>query len=102
MTQLAFIARFSGEDWVELVHGETRAKAAYRFAQNHAGDGDYIDVRLRRLPGQDDKPFDFDTAKASGFTFDNEDGHYDEAEMRAGFAIAMECRCELCGPKVRQ
>lgn len=31
MTQLAYIARFAGEEWVELVHGETRSQAKTRF-----------------------------------------------------------------------
>ena len=31
--QLAFIARFAGEDWVSLIHGQTRGQAKARFVR---------------------------------------------------------------------
>lgn len=92
---LAYIASIKGEEWCTLVHGETRGKAKYRFYRNSPqwiDKEDWVFIRLRRLPGQDDKPFTFETALAAGFQYNNEmeDGDPDPE----GFT--HDCDCPLC------
>jgi hypothetical protein len=94
MTMLAFVARFEGEEWCSLVHGETRGKAKSRFYRAWAdGWNSWNEVRLRRLPGQDDTTFDYETAKAAGFEYHDEYGDGSPAEFM------NDCDCEICGGK---
>ena len=98
MTQLAFIARFAGEDWVQLIHGQTRGQAKARFVRTcplTADEGRFEDVRLRRLPGCDDKPLTQENAKAAGFEFTEEDG----GPLPERWEWDNSCDCEVC--KVR-
>jgi hypothetical protein len=89
----AYLAHFEGEDWVMLVHGETRGKAKYNFLRWNPGDSDasyYPEIRMNRLPGQDDKPFTFENADKAGFNYFEEDG-----ETVDTFFI-NDCRCIIC------
>lgn len=86
---LAFIATFNEEDWCTLIHGETRGKAKARFVRCNLGSElPYTDIRLRRLPGQDDLPFTSLNSKAAGFEYDVED------ETIPGFI--NDCDCPIC------
>lgn len=99
MTLLAYIAKFEGEEWVTLVHGATRAKAKYRFLRvnpSSFGGGDYVDIRLTRLPGQDDKPFTYDNANVAGFRYDFDEDH--PLPEETGWS-ETDCDCELCREK---
>ena len=92
---LAYIARFECEEWCALIHGETRGKAKANFMRwEPSGSGFYFwnNIRLLRLPGQDDKPFTYDNAKAAGFEYITGDGDdFDGPEYFSNF-----CNCELC------
>jgi len=107
MTLLAFVAQFEDEEWCMLVHGETRGKAKARFLRldpSGMADNSYWNsIRLRRLPGQDDKPFTYETTLAAGFQFaaseydengDGIDGGPDD--------FVNDCDCEICKPKLTQ
>ena len=88
----AYIAHFEGEDWFMLVHGETREKAKSNFLKwNPSGwESVYPDIRLTRLPGQDDLPFTFENADKAGFHYCQEDGETVDTEF------INDCQCELC------
>ena len=101
---LAFVARFDGAEWCDLVHGETRAKAKYRFLRVNPGDDDpglWADIRLRRLPGQDDKSFTYEDAKAAGFEYTAGEGDYGEPEPLSSDEFSSSCDCEICTRKVK-
>lgn len=92
----AYVARFKDEEWCTLIHGETRAKAKYNFMRWNPSDcehGDYIFVRLHRLPGCDDKPFTAENIAAAGFTFSNGEDEGDEWEKDI---FINDCRCNMC------
>ena len=94
MTQLAFIARFAGEDWVSLVHGQTRGQAKARFLRTcplPMDDCHYEDVRLTRLPGCDGKPLTRENARAAGFTYTEDDNPYPD-----WWEWDNSCDCEVC------
>lgn len=97
MTQLAFIAKFAGETWCDLVHAETRGKAKMRFWREWGSTcyADFQDVRLRRLPGQDDLPFTFEATKAAGFQY-NADCD-DDFNYASSAEYTSCCDCVLCG-----
>ena len=58
---LAFYAQYENEDYCTVVHAKTRGKAKWRFARvDPAGNYDpsmWNEIRLKRLPEWDDKPF---------------------------------------------
>lgn len=58
-TMLGFIARFDGEEWVSLIHGETTGKAKARFLRvepsGMAERSMFRDIRLNRVPGLADR-----------------------------------------------
>lgn len=59
---------------------------------NHRGEGEFIDVRLKRLPGCDDLPLTQANAKAAGFEYTEEDGSaYPEY-----YPWLEECNCPIC------
>ena len=92
---LAYIARFAGEDWVQLCHGQTRGQALARFVRTCPLAMEYCnyeDVRLTRLPGCDDKPLTQDNAKAAGFEFTEEDG----GPLPEWWEWENLCDCEVC------
>jgi len=90
----AFIAQFEDAEWCDLVHGETHGKAKSNFLRWNPGTndpGDYTMIRLRRIPGLDDKPFTFENAKQAGFTYQEEG---DEEPSPSDFI--NDCQCEVC------
>ena len=70
---LAYVAKYDNEEWSILVHGETRGKAKFQFVRcEPSGNYDssmWNEIRLRRLPRQDDKPFTYENSKAAGFEY---------------------------------
>lgn len=93
----AYIANFEGEEWGMLIHGETKGKAKSRFMKcNPIGTTEidaFKDIRLTRLPGQDNKPFTYENAKAAGFEFYEEDGDTPDPDPGNFY---NDCDCELC------
>ena len=90
----AWIAQYKDEDWVMLVHGETRSKAKSNFQQWNpmAYERDFIDIRVIRLPGLDNLPITYDNAKNAGFEYwDDWDGAIVERDM-----FVNDCSCEIC------
>ena len=86
----------SWPEYCILVHAETRGKAK---ARAHACDpgfsfDDFTEIRARRFPGLDDKPFNVDNNKAAGFCYQDDDGN----DIIDDFFI-NDCGCELCRPK---
>jgi hypothetical protein len=55
-------------------------------------DYDWTDIRLRRYPGLDDKPFTKETLKEAGFEFTEEDG----SPITDDFSFSNDCCCTLC------
>ena len=87
----AYIARAS-DDWCGLVHGETPGKAKSRFCANSILESwDFLAVRLRRIPGLDDKPITYENAKAAGFEFAGEEGEPLDPKY-----FENDCSCEIC------
>lgn len=95
----AYKASFDGEEWMTLIHGESREKAKYRFMRREptgmADKSMWVDIRLTHLPEFDDKPFtDCDEVRAlfmpSEYTDDGE-GICDP--------FVNDCDCELCRGK---
>jgi hypothetical protein len=94
----AYFARFEGEEWGTLIHGETRGKCKSRFMRcNPMGSPDpdsFQDIRLKRVSGLDGKPFTFENAVAANFWFYDEDGETKiEDPKEFGFP---DCDCEIC------
>ena len=92
----AYIANFEGEEWAMLIHGETRGKAKSRFWRcNPMGTSEieaFKDIRLTRLPGQDNKPFTYENAKAAGFEYTEDDGSIPVWDGD----FYNDCDCEIC------
>ncbi len=56
----AYYCEFIEEGWVELIHGDSRGRAKYRFLRCTSGLADrsmWNDIRIHRIPSLDDKPF---------------------------------------------
>jgi len=97
----AYIARYKNSNDCTLIHGETVSQAKLNFQKwNFISEaGKYIDIRLIRLKGCDDKPFTFDNALAAGFHYG-----YEGAEMYGDNGDELlypevfenDCRCEVC------
>ena len=91
---LAFVAQFKNSEWVTLIHGKTRGKAKYNFMRWNPDvwidNSMWNEIRLRRLPGLDDKPITFENAKAAGFEYS-----YDDFDFESNLFI-NDCRCEIC------
>lgn len=100
MKMLAYIVNFKDADWCTLIHGETRNKAKYRFMRcEPTGWHDssmWTEIRLQRLPKQDDKPFTYEIAGAAGFRYgtDTYDENGNEIEHPEWFS--NDCDCEIC------
>jgi hypothetical protein len=96
---LAFVALFDGAEWCDLIHGENRGKAKYRFMRvNPVGyDPDlWNEIRLRRLPGQDDKPFTYENARAAGFQYNYGEDDNIDGEFLPPEEFTSSCDCEIC------
>jgi hypothetical protein len=92
----AYKASFDGEEWMTLIHGESTAKAKYRFMRceptGFADKSMWVDARLVRLPEWDNRPFvDGEEIRLlflpSDYTEDGE-GLFDP--------FVNDCDCELC------
>lgn len=100
---LAFVVRFEGEDWCTLIHGETRGKAKARFMDAWSLEAkDWNSIRMRRLPGQDDKPFTHEIAKAAGFSYSTGEEDENGDDITCGpEEFTHDCYCELCRAEER-
>ena len=90
---LGFVAHYKDGEFCALVHGETRGKAKARFHQEFGFDtwDCWENIRLRRLPGLDDKPITYQNAFDAGFVYeDNEDGDIGPDEF------VNTCNCSIC------
>ena len=96
----AYFAKFVNEDWGCLVHGETREKAKHRFMRiepsGWAEHDWWTDIRLRRIPGLDDKPITYDSAKEAGFEYEEE---ADDPMPLPPEEFYNFCDCEICRPE---
>lgn len=91
----AYVASFEGCDWVALIHGETRGKAKRMFWEcAPEQEGDYIDIRMRRIPGLDDKPITYENAKQSGFEYRDDS----VGEVLEEYEFDNYCHCSVCNP----
>ena len=90
----AWIGKYSGEEWVMLVHGETKGKAKANF---HAWNpdarqwNDFVEVRVRRIPALDNLPLTYDNARDAGFYYQDEDG----TPLHVIYWV-NDCICEIC------
>lgn len=89
----AFIVNYVNGDYVSLVHAETRGKAKKRFDQFYC-EGDFIDIRTRRIPELDNVPFTFENADKAGFHFI--DGYDDDGNEIICNDFWCECNCVIC------
>ena len=96
---LAYIGQFRDDEWCSLIHGETRGKAKLRFLECTCGMGndEFTEIRLRRLPGLDNKPITYQNAKDAGFEYssmefdENGDEIYNDPEH-----FINDCDCPVC------
>lgn len=87
---LAFRAEWLDSDWATLVHGKTSGEAKMRFKNMGLDDGDFIDVRVRRIPELDDKPFTYANVPGNFIPLDDDGETIPEKDYR------NECNCPLC------
>ena len=91
----AWVAEYKGEDWVMLVHGKTAAKAKSNFHRWNPGDfadSDYIDIRVRRVPGFDGMPFTYEISKDTEFYYTD----LDTGLPLEKWDFPNDCECEIC------
>lgn len=92
----AYVARFDEEEWMMLIHGETRAKAKYRFLRcepsGWADNSYWNSIRLSRLPEWDDKPFRDVPEIRNLFSY----GDYDENGDEIQSPFINDCDCPIC------
>ena len=95
MTMKAYRAEFDEDEWCVLVHGETAGKAKARFMRVQPDPwfdkSMWTEIRLKRIPGCDDKPFTFENCQAAGFYYLDEDG---ESSLESEFYNY--CDCPIC------
>jgi len=101
----AYIAELEGAEWCTLVHGETRGKAKSRFARSDLIDyldsETWNDIRLRRLPGCDNKPFTYENSKNAGFLYrdlERED-EFNNPVYCPPEDFINDCNCAICSNK---
>jgi hypothetical protein len=91
----AYRAFLAEETWMMLVHGNKREQAKWNFVKWNPESADnsfYPDIRLRRLPEWDDKPFtDCEDIRALFYT-----DEYDEKGDPLFDRFVNDCHCELC------
>jgi hypothetical protein len=97
MTFKAYWAYYDGEGYGTVVHGETIAKAKYRFSRvDPARDYDksrWIEIRLHRLSEWDNKPFVKGEEYNNLFSPDS----YDEDGEGIYYGYNwVDCDCPLC------
>ena len=84
---------FSPDEWCTLMHADTRGKAIIKAIECVAGDPtEYIDFRVRRLPGMDDKPFTYKDCADVGFHYLDD---WDGGELKE-IDFVNDCPCEIC------
>lgn len=95
---LAFIGRDRHDDeWCLLVHGRTRGEAKARFDRvEPSGWAVFTEIRLRRLPCLDDKPFTYDVCLEAGWMYED----IDTGEELRREDFYNECDCPVCRPGV--
>lgn len=98
--QLAYYAQYKDEDWCMLIHGETRSKAKYRFSRcdpscsyDHSM---WTEIRLKRIPEWDDKPFDDCPEIRELFI---PEGYTKDEEPIYSYYY-NDCNCDICCPPI--
>ena len=85
---------FSPDEWVALVHAETRGKAIISATQIVGSDEYYLDYRAHRKPGLDDKPFTYVNCAYADFYYLDYTGDIAEEDEFINY-----CNCEICKAK---
>ena len=84
------VSDWTGE-WYSLFHASTAGRAKLRAMAEYSIDCEYIDMRAKRLPEMDDKPFTWADCKAAGFEyFDEGDFPYKPSDFH------NDCCCDIC------
>lgn len=83
----AYVVHFYGQEWCDFVHSSTGHDAKIEFWYRWGGEGEYIDIRSKRVPALDGKELSGKNIVEAGFGEDWLDGRTDT------------CRCELCKRK---
>ena len=82
---------FCMDEWMTLMHADTRGKAIQSARDNVDGGESFIDFRAIRVPGLDDKPFTWNNVDAEEVGYVDEDGNpLQENEY------FNDCRCSIC------
>ncbi len=86
------------EEWVMLVHAETRGKAKTTVMGITGGDYNFTDFSAKRIPGLDDKPITYQNAKEAGFQYTDLVGteEIDEDGYLLEKYFINDCRCDIC------
>jgi|WetSurSiteA1Bulk_404760.scaffolds.fasta_scaffold14787_2 hypothetical protein len=84
-TLKAYVVEFKGSDWCDFTHATTGQEARKMFWKEWAHEGEFIDIRARRIPELDDIPLTGENIHNAGF-----DGGW----LHCG--VADTCHCKLC------
>lgn len=91
----AYQAEFEDGEWCVLIHGETAGKAKARFMRVQPDpwfdESMWVEIRLKRVPGLDDKSITFENCQAAGFNYTDE---YGEPGPESQFYNY--CDCPIC------
>jgi hypothetical protein len=86
----AWIVSDFSYEWVGLFHADTAGQAKLRALEEYGIDCDYIDMRARRFPKLDDRPFTYEDCKDAGFEYT------DEGEPVNSETFRNDCPCDIC------
>ena len=81
----AYIVEYKGSDWCDFTHAESSREAKVLFWRAWGGEGEFIDIRARRVPALDDTTLSGLNIARVG---------YDDGWLNgSGTSV---CHCELC------
>jgi hypothetical protein len=93
----AWIVSATSDEWVSLFHADTAGRAKLRGLEEYNLD-DFCEMRAKRFPGMDDKPFTYQACKDAGFQYGT--GGYSEDGDGDGHLLPElfnnDCRCSIC------
>ena len=88
------LAGCEGDDeWCTLMHAESSGKAKVLTMRQIDGD-DFLEFRARRVPGLDDRPINYENAKAAGFEYRGD--YYSDDLLLPTEEFINDCPCEVC------
>ena len=79
---------YCGDEWVTLIHADTRGKAIANARQWIDNSADFIAFRATRFPEMDDRKFTYQDCKDAGFEYDRDD------DGKPYFW--NDCSCDIC------